>query len=67
MDREITMANQIPLLFILLFFHFLSSIMDIVDNGGYYIAESGEITGDVIDAFVRGYLNKEIERKQMVA
>lgn len=45
----------------------LLSIVDIVDNGGYYIAESGEITGEVIDAFVRGYLNKEIERKQMVA
>ena len=45
----------------------LLSIVDIPDNGGYYIAESNEITVENVTAFVNGYLNKTIERKQMVA
>ena len=45
----------------------LLSIVDIVDNGGYYIAESNEISVENITSFVNGYLNKTLERKQMVA
>lgn len=45
----------------------LLAIVDIPDNGGYYIAESAELTPENIVAFVQGFANKTIERKQMVA
>ena len=44
----------------------LLSIVDIPDNGGYYLAESNEITVENVRAFVNGYLSKSLERKQMV-
>lgn len=44
----------------------LLTIVDIPDNGGYYISENKTITAENIRAFVNGYLNKTLERKQMV-
>lgn len=44
----------------------LLTIVDIPDNGGYYVSEDKEITAESIRAFVEGYLNKTLERKQMV-
>lgn len=44
----------------------LLSIVDIADNGGYYLCESNEVSVENISAFVNGYLSKTIERKQMV-
>ncbi len=45
----------------------LLAIVDIPDNGGYYIAESSELTPENVVSFVQGFVNKTIKRKQMVA
>ena len=45
----------------------LLAVVDIPDNGGYYIAESSELTPENVVSFVQGFVNKTIKRKQMVA
>ena len=45
----------------------LVAIVDIPDNGGYYLAGSIDLTADNIRAFATGFVNKTLERKQMVA
>ena len=45
----------------------LLAIVDIPDNGGYYLSESKEISEAAVRALVDGFANKQIERKQMVA
>ena len=45
----------------------LLSIVNIPDNGGYYISDAAEITAESILAFVQGFAEGTIERKQMVA
>lgn len=45
----------------------LLSIVNIPDEGGYYIADAAEINAESILAFVQGFAEGSIERKQMVA
>ena len=45
----------------------LLSIVDIPDEGGYYLAPSNEMTAENILSFVTGVVNGSVERKQMVA
>ena len=45
----------------------LLSIIDIPDNGGYYLSESPDATTENIISLVQGFANKTVERKQMTA
>lgn len=45
----------------------LLSIVDIPDEGGYYLAPSNELTAENILSFVNGVVSGSVERKQMVA
>ena len=45
----------------------LLAIIDIPDNGGFYLSESADATSDNIIALVQGFANKTVERKQMTA
>ena len=45
----------------------LLSIIDIPDNGGYYLSDSADATSENIIALVQGFVNKTVERKQMTA
>lgn len=45
----------------------LLAIVNIPDNGGYYLAPSNEMSAENIISFVNGFVNNSIERKQMVA
>lgn len=44
----------------------LMSIVDIPDNGGYYLPEKNEMTVENITEFINAFVNKTLERKQMV-
>ena len=45
----------------------LLSIVDIPDNGGYYLCEKKECSVENVVDFVNGFVNHTVERKQMVA
>lgn len=45
----------------------LLAIVNIPDNGGYYVAESAAVTAENIKGFVQGFASGSVERKQMVA
>lgn len=45
----------------------LVAIVDIPDNGGFYLAGEIEMTADSIRSFATAFVNKTLERKQMVA
>ena len=45
----------------------LLTIVDIPDEGGYYVANTPEMTAENIVSFVQGFASKTIERKQMIA
>ena len=55
--RGMIQATEAPLL----------AIVNIPDNGGYYLAPSNEMSAENIISFVNGFVNNSIERKQMVA
>merc|ERR1711871_1135596 len=40
-------------------------LLDIPDQGGYYVSPATEITADTIAAFLGGYKAKALERKQL--
>ena len=40
-------------------------LLDIPDEGGYYVSPAAEVTADTIAAFLEGYKSKALERKQL--
>lgn len=40
-------------------------LLDIPDEGGYYVSPATEVTTDTISAFLAGYKSKALERKQL--
>lgn len=42
-------------------------IVDIPDNGGYYVPEKNDLTTENVTEFINAFVNKTLERKQMVA
>mmetsp|Transcript_18548 Transcript_18548/g.34401 ORF Transcript_18548/g.34401 Transcript_18548/m.34401 type:complete len:404 (-) Transcript_18548:91-1302(-) len=40
-------------------------LLDIPDNGGFYVCEKSEITADTVRAFISDVLEKKVDRKQL--
>eukprot|EP00929_Paragymnodinium_shiwhaense_P097252 TRINITY_DN58_c0_g1_i1.p1 TRINITY_DN58_c0_g1~~TRINITY_DN58_c0_g1_i1.p1 ORF type:complete len:445 (-),score=138.89 TRINITY_DN58_c0_g1_i1:326-1579(-) len=40
-------------------------LMDIPDNGGYYVQSSGPVTAESVETFLAEYKNEELRRKQL--
>jgi len=40
-------------------------MLDIPDNGGYYVCESSEVSEESVSAFIAAHTAKTIERKQL--
>lgn len=40
-------------------------LLNIPDNGGFYLSDATEITADTVGSFIDGFKNKTLERKQL--
>lgn len=40
-------------------------LLDIPDNGGFYVSDAEEVTNETVGDFIQGYKNKTLTRKQL--